>query len=335
MPTSSRTFIIAEAGVNHGGSLDRALRLVDIAADSGADAVKFQTFQARELATPSAGTAAYQAAAGYRSQLQMLSALELAEADFQKLERHSQSRGIAFLSTAFDLGSVELLRRLGMSVWKIPSGEITNAPLVEAIGSIAGEVIMSTGMATLDEIDTALGWLEGAGCSRDRVTVLQCSTEYPTSFEHANLRAMQTIGSAFGVRVGYSDHTIGIEACIAAVAVGATVIEKHFTEDRDLPGPDHKISLVGTELKAMIDAIRNIELALGDGEKRVTGPELTNRPLVRKGIYAARPIAEGERFTAVNLVTRRPEAATPASEWHRLIGRTAPRSFAAGEPIKC
>lgn len=334
MPDRMRTCIIAEAGVNHDGSVEQAKRLVDVAVEAGADVVKFQTFDPAALVTRTAATADYQSATGHRSQRELLGSLLLSEPDLVAIQAYCQARQIRFLSTAFDLGSVELLRSLGQTVWKIPSGEITNAPLIEAIGVLAQQVILSTGMATLGEIEVALCWLAGAGCPRERVTVLHCNTEYPTPYGDVNLRAMQTIGAAFGVRVGYSDHTPGFEVPIAAVALGATVIEKHFTLNRSLPGPDHKASLEGPELGAMVAAIRNIEEALGEPRKFVTPSERKNRPVVRKGIYAAAPIAEGDEFTALNLATKRPEAAIPASEWHRVIGRRAHRNYAVDEPIQ-
>ena len=334
MHVKPRTCIIAEAGVNHDGSSEQAKRLIDVAADAGADVVKFQTFDPDALVTRSAATAAYQSASGYRSQREMLLSLLLSESELLEVQAYCQSREILFLSTAFDLGSVRLLHSLGQTIWKIPSGEITNAPLVETIGAIAQQVIMSTGMATLGEIEGALAWLSAAGCPRERVTLLHCNTEYPTPYGDVNLRAMQTIGTTFGVRVGYSDHTPGIEVPIAAVALGATLIEKHFTVDRALAGPDHKVSLQGPELKAMVEAIRNTEQALGDHRKFVTESERKNRYLVRKGIYAAIPIAAGEKFTVVNLTTKRPEGEIPASEWHRVIGRHARRDYAVDEPIQ-
>jgi N,N'-diacetyllegionaminate synthase len=328
------TFIIAEAGVNHDGKLDQAKLLVDVASDAGADAVKFQAFDPEMLVTRCAGTAAYQSAAGFRSQRELLESLVLSEPQLAEVQAYCQYREIKFLSTAFDLKSVQQLHKLGQTMWKIPSGEITNVPLVEAIGAIAREVVMSTGMATLEEIGAALAWLDGVGCSRERVTVLHCNTEYPTPFADVNLRAMQTIGRNFGVRVGYSDHTLGIEVPIAAVALGATIVEKHFTLDRTLPGPDHKASLEGPELKAMVEAIRNTEQALGADRKLVTGSEQKNRRLVRKGIYAAAPIAVGDELTALNLVTKRPESRIPASEWHRIVGRVAQRAYAKDEAIQ-
>ena len=334
MTASSHTLVIAEAGVNHGGSLEQAKRLVDVAVAAGADVVKFQTFDPSALATRSATTAAYQAAGGFTSQRTMLESLCLDEAALERLQAHCRDAGIRFLSTAFDLGSVEVLRRLGQRTWKIPSGEITNVPLIEAIGAVADEVIVSTGMATVEEIGAALDWLAAVGVARDVVTVLHCNTEYPTPFEDVNLRAMCALGERFGVAVGYSDHTLGIEVPIAAVALGARVVEKHFTLDRGLPGPDHKASLEPTELAAMVAGIRNVERALGEARKFVTASERQNREIARKGIYAAGPIAVGERFTAANLTTKRPEGAIPASAWHEVLGKAATRRYEEDDPIQ-
>lgn len=326
--------VIAEAGVNHNGSLEAAKKLADAAAAAKADFVKFQTFDPKAIVVETAPTADYQRAGGYESQVDMLSRLTLSREEQAELKDYCDSIGIAFLSTAFDLGSVKLLQNLGQKTWKIPSGEITNVPLIERIGSIADEVILSTGMATLGEIEAALAWLEGAGCPRDRVTVLHCNTEYPTPFHDVHLRAMQTIGHAFNVRVGYSDHTMGIEVPIAAVALGATVIEKHFTVDRTLPGPDQKASLEPDELRAMVAAIRNIEHALGRPEKRVSESERKNVTTVRKGIYAARAIEPGEILSPDNITTKRPAHAFDASQWDRAVGRTASRAYEPDEAIE-
>jgi N,N'-diacetyllegionaminate synthase len=326
--------VIAEAGVNHNGSLIAAKKLADAAAAAKTDFVKFQTFDPKALVVGSAATADYQRAGGYESQLDMLSRLTLSREEQAELKDYCESIGIAFLSTAFDLDSVRLLQDLGQKIWKIPSGEITNVPLIEMIGSIADQVILSTGMATLGEIEAALMWLKGAGFPRDRVTVLHCNTEYPTPYHDVHLRAMQTIGHAFNVRVGYSDHTMGIEVPIAAVALGATVIEKHFTLDRTLPGPDQKASLEPDELSAMVAAIRNIEQALGTPEKRVTDSERVNRAIARKSIYASQPINVGEAFTESNLTTKRPDLGVPADRWPELIGKTARKAYHVDDPIE-
>lgn len=326
--------IIAEAGVNHSGSLETAKKLAAAAAGANVDFVKFQTFDPDALVIRDASSAEYQRARGYDDQLEMLRKLTLPQEDVAELKAYCESIDTAFLSTAFDLGSVDLLNRLGQKTWKIPSGEITNIPLIRKIGAIADEVIISSGMATLGEIERALGWLEEAGCSRDRVTVLHCNTEYPTPYQDVNLQAMQTIGQAFKVRVGYSDHTMGIEVPIAAVALGAGVIEKHFTLDRTLPGPDQRASLEPDELSAMVCAIRHIEQALGRPDKRVTDSERRNLSTVRKGIYAAKHIATGEALAADNITTKRPMHEVNAEDWNRVLGRKAHRPYQPDEAIE-
>jgi N,N'-diacetyllegionaminate synthase len=335
---NANTLVIAEAGVNHNGDLDLARQLVDIAADAGADLVKFQTFNADRLATRNARKADYQVntTGADESQHTMLRRLELNEEAHRILIKHCAQRGIGFFSTGFDIECVNLLVRLGLQRFKIPSGEVTNLPYLRHIGRLAaeaGQVILSTGMATLAEIDDALHALEQAGTARAQITVLHCNTDYPTPAQDVNLRAMTSIANAFGVRVGYSDHTQGIEVAIAAVALGASVIEKHFTVSRSLPGPDHQASLEPAELKAMVSAIRNIELAMGDGIKRPTMRELQNRQVVRKSIVSARAIAAGEAFSAENLTTKRPGTGLSPMRWDDIIGRPAPRTFAADELI--
>ena len=335
---TANTLVIAEAGVNHNGDLDLARQLVDIAADAGADLVKFQTFNADRLATRNARKADYQVntTGADESQHTMLRRLELNEEAHRILIKHCAQRGIGFFSTGFDIECVNLLVRLGLQRFKIPSGEVTNLPYLRHIGRLAaeaGQVILSTGMATLAEIDDALHALEQAGTARAQITVLHCNTDYPTPAQDVNLRAMTSIANAFGVRVGYSDHTQGIEVAIAAVALGASVIEKHFTVSRSLPGPDHQASLEPAELKAMVSAIRNIELAMGDGIKRPTVRELQNRQVVRKSIVSARAIASGEAFSTENLSTKRPGTGVSPMRWDEIIGRPAPRAFAADELI--
>lgn len=328
------TYVIGEAGVNHNGSLDLAMQLVDVAAEAGVDAVKFQTFQPRSLVTSDAKATPYQSREGYSGQFEMLSSLALDDRAYSELQAQCRCRNIEFLSTPFDLESVELLLELGQETWKIASGEITNAPLIEAIGAHAKHVILSTGMASLGEIEEVLVWLESAGCERDRTTVLHCTSEYPTPMEDVNLRAMLAIKAAFGVQVGYSDHTLGIEIPIAAVALGATVIEKHFTLDRSMPGPDHKASLEGDQLAAMVKAIRNVEAAMGNGQKGIRSSEANNLQHVRKGIYALTRIEQGEALAADNLTTKRPQGTLPASDWHRVLGKRAVRTFEPDEPIE-
>ncbi len=335
---STSTLIIAEAGVNHNGDLNLARQLVDIAADAGADLVKFQTFSADRLATRDARKADYQASTTGtgESQQAMLRRLELSEDAHRMLIAHCAQRGIGFFSTGFDIECVDLLVRLGLRRFKIPSGEITNLPYLRHVGRLASNgspVILSTGMATLGEIDAALGVLEGAGTLRQQITVLHCNTDYPTPAHEVNLRAMANIAKAFGVAVGYSDHTQGVAVAIAAVALGASVIEKHFTIDRSLPGPDHPASLEPDELKSMVAAIRTIEQALGDGVKQPTRGELKNRPVARKSLVALRPIAAGELFSSDNLTAKRPGTGLSPMRWDELVGRPANRAYAVDELI--
>ncbi len=331
-----KTLIIAEAGVNHNGDLEIARRLIDVAADAGADLVKFQTFNADRLVTAQAGKADYQTAgtpAG-ESQHAMLRKLELTRDMHEMLIAHCKSRGIGFFSTGFDEQSIDLLVELGLDRFKVPSGEITNLPYLRHVGRYGKPVILSTGMATMEEIEAALRLLEQSGTPRDRITVLHCNTEYPTPMTDVNLRAMLTIRERFGVAVGYSDHTPGIEVATAAVAMGATVIEKHFTLDRTLSGPDHKASLEPAELKAMVSAIRNIERAMGDGVKQPSASEKKNIVVARKSIVAARPIRAGEPFSAANLAVKRPGNGLSPMRWDEVLGRKAPRDFSPDELIE-
>ena len=321
--------MVAEAGVNHNGSTELARRLIAVAAEAGADAVKFQTFRAEALVTATAEKAAYQMEHdGEPTQLQMLRGLELSDETHRDLVNCSGEHGIEFLSTAFDAASVELLGRLGMRRWKVPSGEITNLPHLRRIGALGQEVIVSTGMAEQAEVVQAVGVLERAGTPRSAITVLHCTTAYPTPMAEVNLRAMRTLGDALpGVRIGYSNHTPGIEVAIAAVALGACVIEKHVTLDRNLPGPDHGASLEPEELKAMIRAIRNIEVALGDGVKRPTRGELANRAAARRSLVAACDIAAGGRFTERNVAVKRPGTGVSPMRWDEYLGRVATRPY--------
>lgn len=336
IPWTDGVFVIGEAGVNHNGDLSLALGLVDAAADAGCDAVKFQTFRAEALVTRAARMADYQQANTGRSESQfdMLKRLELDEPAHHKLIAHAKARGIRLFSTAFDLASVELLASLGMGLWKIPSGEITNLPYLERIAREGDPVIVSTGMATLGDVDAAIRVFLEAGLARSQLCVLHCNTEYPTPFADVNLRAMATMRDALGTAVGYSDHTQGIEIAAAAVALGARVIEKHFTLDRRLPGPDHVASLEPGELKAMVQGIRNVEMALGDGVKRPMPSELSNRDIARKSIVASAPIRAGEPFTAANLTTKRPGGGLSPMRWHEVIGTVAHRDYAADEAIE-
>lgn len=330
------TLIIAEAGVNHNGDLDMALRLIDAAAEAGADLVKFQTFSAQRLAVRDAKKAAYQQAqtgAG-ETQYEMLQRLELSPQNHQVLIDHCARRGIGFFSTGFDTQSVDLLVSLGQDMFKIPSGEITNLPYLRHIGGLRKNVILSTGMATLGEIEAALEVLEASGTPRDQIVVLHCTTEYPAPFEEVNLRVMPALAQSLGVKVGYSDHTRGIEVAIAAVALGATIIEKHFTLDRTLPGPDHAASLEPGELAGMVAAIRNVEKALGDTVKRRTASEIGNVAVARKSIVAARPIRQGETYSADNLATKRPGTGISPMRWDEMLGRVAQRDYQADELIE-
>jgi len=328
--------IIAEAGVNHNGDLGLAKQLIDVAAEAGADLVKFQTFKADRLATRVAEKADYQILTtdGKESQHEMLSRLELTEDMHRELIAHCLTRNIGFFSTGFDMESIDLLLRLGQDHFKIPSGEITNLPYLRHIGKLGRSVILSTGMATLGDIEAAIDVLEQAGTARAQMTVLHCTTEYPTPMNEVNLCAMQSIHAAFGVAVGYSDHTAGIEVAIAAVAMGATVIEKHFTIDRNLPGPDHQASLEPAELKAMVAAVRNIEDALGDGIKRLTPSEARNKPVARKSLVASQAIKTGDAFSAQNITTKRPGTGISPMRWDEMMGRVATRDFEADELIE-
>ena len=332
----NRTLIIAEAGVNHNGDISLARQLVDAAAEAGADLVKFQTFNADRLVTRAAKKADYQnkATDSKESQHAMLRRLELTVDMHHQLIAHCAARNIGFFSTGFDIESVDLLVNIGQDHFKIPSGEITNLPYLRHIGRLGKAVIFSTGMATMGEIEAAIDVLEQAGTQRANITVLHCTTEYPTPMDEVNLRAMQSIHSAFGVAVGYSDHTSGIEVPIAAVALGACVIEKHFTLDRNQPGPDHKASLEPEELKAMVTAIRNIEIALGDGIKRLTPSEARNKPIARKSLVANRTIKAGEVFSVQNITAKRPGTGVSPMRWDEVMGRAAPRDFAADELIE-
>ena len=330
-----KTFIIAEAGVNHNGSVEIAKKLIDVAAEAGADAVKFQTFKAEKGVSRYAQKAEYQKQStdASESQLDMVRKLELDEGAHEELLAYCRFGKIQFLSTPFDLDSIDLLNKLGLEIFKIPSGEITNLPYLRKIGALKKEIILSTGMAYLEEIEDVLNVLMKAGTLLENVTVLHCNTEYPTPMQDVNLRAMQTIARAFGVRVGYSDHTEGIEVPVAAVAMGATVIEKHFTLDKNMEGPDHRASLEPDELKAMVQAIRNIEKALGNGIKKPSLSELKNKPIARKSIVAARNIHKGEVFTEENLTTKRPGTGISPMRWDEIIGKRANKDYQQDELI--
>lgn len=331
-----RTTIIAEAGVNHNGDVTLAKRLIDVAAEAGADFVKFQTFRADRIVTPGALKAEYQMreTSAAETQYDMLHRLELSKEAHLELIAHCNSKGIRFFSTGFDPESVTMLSELGLECFKVPSGEITNLPYLRHVGHFGKPVILSTGMSSLNEIGAALDVLEQAGVAHDQITVLHCNTEYPTPMADVNLRAMLTIRDAFDVAIGYSDHTLGLEVPVAAVALGATVIEKHFTLDRAMPGPDHKASLESGELKAMVTAIRNIELAMGDGIKRPSASESKNMAVARKSLVAARAIRAGEPFTESNITVKRPGTGLSPMCWDRVLHLAAPRDFAADELIE-
>jgi len=331
-----KIFIIAEAGVNHNGSLALAKKLIDVAARAGADAVKFQTFKAESLVSRSAAKADYQKKYTDKNetQLQMIKRLELSVKAHHELIKYCRTKKIMFLSSAFDMQSIELLADLGMKIFKIPSGEITNLPYLRRIGSLRKQVIMSTGMATLPEISEALNVLIKSGTRKQDITVLHCNTEYPTPMKDVNLSAMITIKQRLGIKVGYSDHTVGIEIPIAASALGASVIEKHFTLDKSLPGPDQAASLDPVELKEMIAAIRHLELAMGDGIKKVSASERKNMTVARKSIIAARDIAKGELFSEANLCVKRPGHGISPMKWDELMGKRAKRAFKQDDLIK-
>ena len=332
-----KTLVIAEAGVNHNGDLALAKQLVAVAADAGADFVKFQTFIAENIVSQSAPKADYQKGTTdpAESQQEMIRKLELTREDHLELIGECRKLGIGFFSTAFDRDSINLLETLGaLDFVKIPSGELTNLPYLRYLTRHGKPVLLSTGMATLGEVEAAIEVIEKVGTSREQITVLHCTTEYPTPMDEVNLNAMVNMGKAFGVSVGYSDHTPGIEVPIAAVALGATVIEKHFTLDRSLPGPDHRASLEPEELKAMVSAIRNIEKAMGDAVKRPGPSELKNKPIARKSLVAACPIQAGEPFTEANLMAKRPGTGISPMRWDEVIGRKAPRDFAPDELIE-
>lgn len=332
MGNINHTIIIAEAGVNHNGDISLAKKLVDAAKSAGADIVKFQTFNPSKLVSKSAQMADYQKEniGKEASQKDMLSKLALSEGDFIELKSYCDKVGIEFLSTPFDMDSVDFLAPL-VSFWKIPSGEITNYPYLVKLAKSGKPLVMSTGMSDLTEVKAAVDLLEANGASD--ITLLQCNTMYPTPYSDVNLKAMLTMRNELHLPVGYSDHTKGIEIPIAAVAMGATIIEKHFTLSRKMEGPDHKASLEPDELNAMVDAIRNVEAAIGTGEKKLQNSEVSNVKVVRKSIVANCHIKKGERFTSSNLTTKRPATGLSPMRWNEVIGKTAPRDFEEDELI--
>jgi N,N'-diacetyllegionaminate synthase len=338
MKFNNHTIIIAEAGVNHNGSIELAKQLVDKAVEAGVDYIKFQTFKASNLVTKTAKQAEYQQkniGKGEESQYQMLKKLELTPEGHEVLIAYCKERGIKFFSTAFDFDSIEYLHSLDLGLWKIPSGEVTNYPFLKRVAAYNEKTILSTGMCEMSDVRAAVEALYKNGLSKENLILLHCNTEYPTPFEDVNLKAMDALRKEFGVEVGYSDHTKGIEVPISAVALGATVIEKHFTLDRNMEGPDHKASLEPDELKAMVSAIRNIEKAVGgDGTKHVSESERKNIVIARKSIVAACDIKCGEIFTEQNLTVKRPGNGISPMKWEEIVGMTAKRNFTEDELIE-
>ncbi|RXJ68982.1 N-acetylneuraminate synthase [Halarcobacter ebronensis] len=331
----SRVFIIAEAGVNHNGSIELAKKLIDAAVESGANAVKFQTFKTENLVSKNAQKAEYQKETTdiNESQFEMIKKLELDVNTHKELIAYCNSKNIMFLSTPFDLDSIKLLSDLGLEIFKIPSGEITNLPYLREIGKLDKKVILSTGMSDIGEVEDALDILIEAGTKKENITILHANTEYPTPMEDVNLNAMVTMGKAFDIAYGYSDHTLGIEVDIAAVAMGACCIEKHFTLDKNMEGPDHKASLEPDELKQMVKAIRNIELALGSGIKKPSKSESKNIVIVRKSIVAKTKIKKGEILTKENLAIKRPSGGINPMRWDEIVGTIAKKDYMEDELI--
>lgn len=333
----SKVIIIAEAGVNHNGSIDTAKKLIDAASDAGVDYVKFQTFKADKMVTKTASRANYQDSntGDKASQYEMLKKLEISEEMHLKLIHYCESKDIKFLSTAFDLESLTFLKSLGLKLAKVPSGEITNLPYLRTMAKLFPEIILSTGMANMDEIKSAFRVLTENGTKQENITILHCNTEYPTPMADVNLKAMLDIQKQLNTKIGYSDHTLGIEVPIAAVALGAKVIEKHFTLDRNLPGPDHKASLEPGELKAMVSAIRNIEKAIsGSGIKEESPSEKKNKPIARKSIVASRNIKKGEVFSEENLSIKRPGTGIDPMRWDEILGQEAMKDFQEDDLIE-
>lgn len=331
-----KTFIIAEIGVNHNGDLKLAYELIDRALEAGADAVKFQTAIPSLIATNTASKAKYQKRTtdSEESQLKMLERLMLPLPEFDKLFKYCVERKIIFFSTAFDMISLNYLEKIGQPYHKVPSGDITNLPYLRQMGSYGRPVILSTGMSNFGEIESAIEILESAGTPRSIITVLHCNTEYPTPMADVNLRAMTSIGNAFGVNIGYSDHTEGIEISVAAVALGATMIEKHLTLDKNMEGPDHRASIEPTEFKKMVQAIRNIEVAMGDGVKRSSASESKNIAVARRSIVALKSIQNGELFSEENITTKRPGTGISPMHWDQVVGKHADRDYDMDEMIE-
>ena len=332
----NKTIIIAEAGVNHNGDIETAKRLIDVATEAGVDYVKFQTFKANKIVTKQAKRADYQNknTKGSDTQYEMLKKLELNEDSHHLLIKYCNNKGIKFLSTGFDLDSLEFLNKIGIRLAKIPSGEITNYPYLKKVAQLYSEVILSTGMSDMDDIKKAFAILLKFGVKKENITILHCNTEYPTPMSDVNLKAMLHIKTELDVKIGYSDHTLGIEVPIAAVSLGARVIEKHFTLDRNLPGPDHRASLEPNELKSMVDSIRNIEKALsGSGIKEPSKSELKNKQIIRKSIIALKPISKGEIFNNRNIGIKRPGTGISPMKWESVIGQASKDNFEQDELI--
>lgn len=328
--------IIAEAGVNHNGNIETAMKMIDAAKEVGADYIKFQTFIPKELVAKDAKKAEYQKKTtdSTETQQKMLERLALTFDDFKELKGYCKQKGIGFLSTPFDFASIEFLKGMDMDFWKVPSGEMTNLPYLKRLAETGKPMVLSTGMCTLREVSDVVGILQSEGMKKEDITLLQCNTEYPTPYEDVNLRAMLKMKEAFGVAVGYSDHTKGIEIPLAAVALGATVIEKHFTLDCEMEGPDHKASLEPEELKKMITSIRHIEQAMGTGEKIPSQSERKNMTIARKSIVAKKAILKGERFTEENLALKRPGTGISPMRWEEILGKTADRDYREDDQIE-
>jgi N-acetylneuraminate synthase/N,N'-diacetyllegionaminate synthase len=332
----SKVKIIAEVGVNHNGNIDLARKMIKAAADSGADFVKFQTYVTENIVSKSAPKANYQIKNTNTkgTQFEMLKRLELGIDDHYKLIECCKSHGVTFLSSAFDLESLNFLKNTELPLFKIPSGEITNYPYLKAVSEINKPVILSTGMATLEEVERSFKLLSENGLKKHKITILHCNTEYPTPYDDVNLLAMKTLSEKFQVAVGYSDHTIGSEVAIAAVALGAEVIEKHFTMDRNLPGPDHKASMEPNEFKIMTQAIRNVEKAIsGDGEKIPSRSEIKNIPIARKSIYISQNLDEGTVLEDYHLISLRPGTGISPMRWNELIGKSINKSLGKGHQL--
>ena len=332
----NKTFIIAEAGVNHNGKIDLAYKLIDAAVEAGADAIKFQTFIPENVVSRFAKKAEYQQKTtdASESQFEMIKKLALSYDDHKKILKYCENKKIKFLSSPFDLESIDFLNKLGLDIFKIPSGEIINLPYLRRVGSLNKKIIMSSGMANLGEVESALDILTNSGTKKENITILHCTTNYPCPYTEVNLKAMLTLKEAFKLPVGYSDHTLGIEVAVAAVSLGSTVIEKHFTLDKNMEGPDHKASLDPNGLKAIVKAIRNIEEAMGDGIKKPNKSEIEIMKVVRKSIVASKDIKKDEIFSDDNITVKRPGTGISPMRWDEVIGKKAIKDYKEDELIK-